>query len=197
DILLGTQMIAKGLDFPNITLVGVINADTSLSLPDFRSSEKTFQLLTQVSGRAGRSDLVGEVIVQSFNPDHYAIRYAQNHNYDGFYRQEMALRHQSGYPPYYFTTQITVSDLDEKKAQTKIYEINAKLRNKLEGQTIILGPSRSSIARMNNRYYFQLLIKYKQKENLHEVLKEILDASQKDNAKGLYISIDTEPVNFF
>ena len=197
DILLGTQMIAKGLDFPNITLVGVINADTSLSLPDFRSSEKTFQLLTQVSGRAGRSDLVGEVIVQSFNPDHYAIRYAQNHNYDGFYRQEMALRHQSGYPPYYFTTQITVSDLDEKKAQTKIYEINAKLRNKLEGQTIILGPSRSSIARMNNRYYFQLLIKYKHKQNLHEVLKEILDASQKDNAKGLYIAIDTEPVNFF
>ena len=164
DILLGTQMIAKGLDFPNITLVGVINADTSLSLPDFRSSEKTFQLLTQVSGRTGRSDLVGEVIVQSFNPDHYAIRYAQNHNYDGFYRQEMALRHQSGYPPYYFTTQITVSDLDEKKAQTKIYEINAKLRNRLEGETIILGPSRSSIARMNNRYYFQLLIKYKQKQ---------------------------------
>lgn len=197
DILLGTQMIAKGLDFPNITLVGVINADTSLSLPDFRSSEKTFQLLTQVSGRAGRSDLIGEVIVQSFNPDHYAIRYAQNHNYDGFYRQEMALRHQSGYPPYYFTTQITVSDLDEKKAQTKIYEINAQLRSKLEGQTIILGPSRSSIARMNNRYYFQLLIKYKHKQNLHEVLKEILDASQKDNAKGLYIAIDTEPVNFF
>lgn len=197
NILLGTQMIAKGLDFPNITLVGVINADTSLSLPDFRSSEKTFQLLTQVSGRAGRSDLVGEVIVQSFNPDHYAIRYAQNHNYDGFYRQEMALRHQGGYPPYYFTTQITVSDLDEQKAQAKIYEINAKLRNKLGPQTIILGPSKSSIARMNNRYYFQLLIKYKIASELHEVLKEILDQSQKDNAKGLYISIDTEPVNFF
>ncbi|MGP6147661.1 primosomal protein N' [Jeotgalibaca sp. A122] len=197
DILLGTQMIAKGLDFPNITLVGVINADTSLSLPDFRSSEKTFQLLTQVSGRAGRSELVGEVIVQSYNPDHYAIRYAQNHNYDGFYRQEMALRHQGGYPPYYFTTQITVSDLDEKKAQAKIYEINAKLRNKLGPKTIILGPSRSSIARMNNRYYFQLLIKYKQEPDLHDVLKEILDQSQKDNAKGLYISIDTEPVNFF
>lgn len=197
DILLGTQMIAKGLDFPNITLVGVINADTSLSLPDFRSSEKTFQLLTQVSGRAGRSDLAGEVVVQSYNPDHYAIRYAQNHNYDGFYRQEMALRHQGGYPPYFFTTQITVSDLEEKKAQVKIYEINAKLRQALGPQTIILGPSKSSIARMNNRYYFQLLIKYKNEPDLHPVLKEILDQSQKDNAKGLYISIDTEPVNFF
>lgn len=197
DILLGTQMIAKGLDFPNITLVGVINADTSLSLPDFRSSEKTFQLLTQVSGRAGRSDLAGEVVVQSYNPDHYAIRYAQNHNYDGFYRQEMALRHQGGYPPYFFTTQITVSDLEEKNAQVKIYEINAKLRQALGPQTIILGPSKSSIARMNNRYYFQLLIKYKNEPDLHPVLKEILDQSQKDNAKGLYISIDTEPVNFF
>ena len=197
DILLGTQMIAKGLDFPGITLVGVINADTSLSLPDFRSSEKTFQLLTQVSGRAGRAHLKGEVIVQTFNPDHYAIRYAQNHNYDGFYRQEMALRHQSGYPPYYFTAQITVNDKDEKKAQQKIYEINAKLRNQLGEETIILGPSKSSIAKMNNRYYFQLLIKYKNSPRLHQSLNQILNESQKDNAKGLYISIDIDPVNFF
>lgn len=197
DILLGTQMIAKGLDFPNVTLVGVINADTSLNLPDFRSSEKTFQLLTQVSGRAGRSTLAGEVIVQSFNPEHYAIKYAQNHNYDGFYRQEMALRHRGGYPPYYFTTQITVSDIDENKAQVKIYEINAFLRKKLGNKTVILGPSKSSIARMNNRYYFQLLIKYKNEPDLQNVLTEILNNSQKDNAKGLYISIDTEPINFF
>ena len=197
DILLGTQMIAKGLDFPNVTLVGVINADTSLNLPDFRSSEKTFQLLTQVSGRAGRAELTGEVIVQTFNPEHYAISYAKHHNYDGFYRQEMSLRHLSGYPPYYFTTQITVSDADEKKAQVKIYEINALIRNKMGQGTIVLGPSKSSIAKMNNRYYFQLLVKYKSEPQLHEVLKTILDQSQKDNARGLYISIDTEPVNFF
>lgn len=197
DILLGTQMIAKGLDFPNVTLVGVINADTSLSLPDFRSSEKTFQLLTQVSGRAGRAELPGEVIVQTFNPDHYAIRYAQNHNYDGFYRQEMALRHRGGYPPYYFTTQITVSDLDERKAQRKIYEINATLRNRLEKNSIILGPSKSPIAKMKNRYYFQILIKYKNRDLLHDVLEQILQESQKDNAQGLYVSIDMEPMNFF
>lgn len=197
DILLGTQMIAKGLDFPNITLVGVINADTSLSLPDFRSSEKTFQLLTQVSGRAGRADLPGEVIVQTFNPDHYAIRYAQNHNYDGFYRQEMALRHQGGYPPYYFTAQITVSDLDEGKAHHKIYEVNAILRSHLGEACIILGPSKSPIAKMNNRYYFQILIKYKDKRILHEALEQVMQVSQKDNAKGLYVSIDMEPMNFF
>lgn len=197
DILLGTQMIAKGLDFPGVTLVGVINADTSLSLPDFRSSEKTFQLLTQVSGRAGRSKINGEVVIQTFNPDHYAIRYAQKHNYDGFYRQEMSLRHQGGYPPYYFTALITVNDKDEKKAQQKIYEINALLRNQLDKGTIILGPSKSSIAKMNNRYYFQLLIKYKNEPQLQRVLDQILNESQKDNAKGLYISIDMEPINFF
>src|SRR5699024_8688213 len=150
DILLGTQMSAKGLDFPNITLVGVLNADTALRLPDFRSSEKTFQLLTQVSGRAGRADLIGEVVVQTFNPEHYAVEYAKHHNYDGFYRQEMVLRHHGGYPPYYFTTQITVSDADEKKAQVKIYEINAMIRKQMGEGTIVLGPSKSSIAKMNN-----------------------------------------------
>src|SRR5699024_447971 len=124
----------------------------------------------------------------TFNPEHYAISYAKHHNYDGFYRQEMSLRHLSGYPPYYFTTQITVSDSDEKKAQVKIYEINALIRNKMGQGTIVLGPSKSSIAKMNNRYYFQLLVKYKSEPQLHEVLKTILDQSQKDNARGLYIS---------
>ena len=91
-------MIAKGLDFPDITLVGVLNADTALNLPDFRSSERTFQLLTQVSGRAGRAEKAGEVIIQTFNPEHYAIQLAQTQNYEAFYQQEMWVRHQSGYP---------------------------------------------------------------------------------------------------
>ncbi|MGQ4818694.1 helicase-related protein, partial [Enterococcus faecium] len=99
DILLGTQMIAKGLDFPNVTLVGVLNADTALNLPDFRSSERTFQLLTQVSGRAGRAEKAGEVIIQSFNPEHYAIQLAKAQDYEDFYTKEMYIRHRGDYPP--------------------------------------------------------------------------------------------------
>lgn len=116
DILLGTQMIAKGLDFPEVTLVGVLNADTSLNLPDFRSSEHTFQLLTQVSGRAGRAEKAGEVVIQTFNPQHYAIELAKKQNYEQFYQQEMHVRHRGGYPPYYFTVKITASHPEEQVA---------------------------------------------------------------------------------
>src|SRR5699024_2430811 len=116
DILLGTQMIAKGLDFPNITLVGVLNADTALNLPDFRSSERTFQLLTQVSGRAGRAEKAGEVVVQTFNPEHHAIVLAQQQDYETFFKKEMFMRHQSGYPPYFFTLKITCSHPEEASA---------------------------------------------------------------------------------
>ncbi|MCH3668921.1 primosomal protein N', partial [Enterococcus faecium] len=121
DILLGTQMIAKGLDFPEVTLVGVLNADTSLNLPDFRSSEHTFQLLTQVSGRAGRAEKAGEVVIQTFNPQHYAIELAKKQNYEQFYQQEMHVRHRGGYPPYYFTVKITASHPEEQVAAKKIF----------------------------------------------------------------------------
>ena len=115
DILLGTQMIAKGLDFPNVTLVGVLNADTALNLPDFRSSERTFQLLTQVAGRAGRAEKAGQVLIQSYNPQHYAIRFAKDQDYEGFYAYEMGIRRQLGYPPYYFTIGITLSHKKEEE----------------------------------------------------------------------------------
>lgn len=114
DILLGTQMIAKGLDFPNVTLVGVLNADTALNLPDFRSSERTFQLLTQVAGRAGRADKEGEVLIQTYNPNHYAIAFAKEQDYEGFYRYEMGIRKNLGYPPYYFTVGLTLSHKSEE-----------------------------------------------------------------------------------
>ena len=113
DILLGTQMIAKGLDFPNITLVGVLAADTTLHLADFRAAEKTFQLMTQVSGRAGRHELPGEVFIQTYSPEHYAIELAKAQHYEPFYNMEMAARRQYGYPPFYFVTlvQFTHEDL--------------------------------------------------------------------------------------
>lgn len=196
DILLGTQMIAKGLDFPSVTLVGVINADTALHLPDFRSSEKTFQLLTQVAGRAGRAHLPGEVIIQTFNPEHYAIQYAKHHDYTHFYQKEMQLRRLGQYAPYYFTVMITISDEKEGVAIKKAVEIQQFLKKRLSSQAILLGPTSKSIARVNNRYYFQVIIKYKSEPALAILLNDILNHTQKDQLKGLSIQIDREPIHF-
>ena len=196
DILLGTQMIAKGLDFPNITLVGVLNADTALNLPDFRSSERTFQLLTQVSGRAGRGDKAGEVIVQTFNPEHHSIVLAQAQDYEAFYRQEMHLRHQSGYPPYYFTVKISASHPSEEMAAKKMYQIAEKLKQGLSRNSQILGPIPSGVARVKNRYHYQLILKYKQEPQLHQMLREILETSQVEQRQNLFVAIDYEPLNF-
>ena len=196
DILLGTQMIAKGLDFPNVTLVGVLNADTALNLPDFRSSERTFQLLTQVSGRAGRAEKPGEVIIQSFNPEHYAIQLAKAQDYEDFYTKEMYIRHRGDYPPYYFTVQITASHPEENEAAKQMFQIATKLKQGLSPQAILLGPTPNAIMRVNNRYFYQVIIKYKQEPMLQPLLKEILTDTQRATARGLKLSIDAEPMNF-
>ncbi|HAP3788998.1 TPA: primosomal protein N' [Enterococcus faecalis] len=196
DILLGTQMIAKGLDFPNVTLVGVLNADTALNLPDFRSSERTFQLLTQVSGRAGRAEKPGEVIIQSFNPEHYAIQLAKAQDYEDFYTKEMYIRHRGDYPPYYFTVQITASHPEENEAAKQMFQIATKLKQGLSSQAILLGPTPNAIMRVNNRYFYQVIIKYKQEPMLQPLLKEILTDTQRATARGLKLSIDAEPMNF-
>ncbi|MCD5240953.1 primosomal protein N' [Enterococcus faecalis] len=196
DILLGTQMIAKGLDFPNVTLVGVLNADTALNLPDFRSSERTFQLLTQVSGRAGRAEKPGEVIIQSFNPEHYAIQLAKAQDYEDFYTKEMYIRHRGDYPPYYFTVQITASHPEENEAAKQMFQIATKLKQGLSPQAILLGPTPNAIMRVNNRYFYQVIIKYKQEPMLQPLLKEILTDTQRATARGLKLFIDAEPMNF-
>ena len=196
DILLGTQMIAKGLDFPNVTLVGVLNADTALNLPDFRSSERTFQLLTQVSGRAGRAEKPGEVIIQSFNPEHYAIQLAKAQDYEDFYTKEMYIRHRGDYPPYYFTVQITASHPEENEAAKQMFQIATKLKQGLSPQAILLGPTPNAIMRVNNRYFYQVIIKYKQEPMLQPLLKEILTDTQRATARDLKLSIDAEPMNF-
>lgn len=196
DILLGTQMIAKGLDFPNVTLVGVLNADTALNLPDFRSSERTFQLLTQVSGRAGRAEKPGEVIIQSFNPEHYAIQLAKAQDYEDFYTKEMYIRHRGDYPPFYFTVQITASHPEENQAAKQMFQIATKLRQGLSDQAILLGPTPNAIMRVNNRYFYQVIVKYKNEPQLQPLLKDILTETQKATARGLKLSIDAEPMNF-
>jgi primosomal protein N' (replication factor Y) (superfamily II helicase) len=194
DILLGTQMIAKGLDFPNITLVGVLSADTMLHLPDFRSSEKTFQLLTQVSGRAGRHQLPGEVIIQTYTPEHYSIQLAGQQDYTQFFQQEMMVRRAHHYPPYYFLTLITVSHEQLLTAVSTTEKIVRYVRSQLSSDAVVLGPSVSPIAKINNRYRYQCLIKYKREPNLTKTLKMILDQYQKEATKdGLLVSVDVNP----
>ncbi|GEP19532.1 primosomal protein N' [Pediococcus argentinicus] len=196
DILLGTQMIAKGLDFPDVTLVGVLNADTALELPDFRASERTFQLLTQVSGRAGRADKTGEVYIQTYNPEHYAIKLAQKQDYEDFYHKEMYLRNLGKYAPFYYSVQITIDHQDEKMAVKKAYEVLNDLQPNLSKNAIVLGPSPKAIARIKQRYFYQIVVKYKRETNLKKVLQNIRSESQDDYRKGYNINIDVEPQNF-
>ncbi|MEQ2526433.1 primosomal protein N' [Bacillaceae bacterium CLA-AA-H227] len=194
DILLGTQMIAKGLDFPNITLVGVLSADTMLHLPDFRSSEKTFQLLTQVSGRAGRHELPGEVIIQTYTPEHYSVELAATQNFDHFFEREMMIRRAHQYPPYYYIALITVSHENVAYVASTTDKITKFVQSKLSREASVLGPVASPISRIKNRYRYQCLIKYKREPNLNQTLKTILEHYQQEMvSKGLQISIDVNP----
>ena len=174
DILLGTQMVAKGLDFPNVTLVGVINADTSLMLPDFRSSEKTFALLNQVAGRAGRSLKPGKVIFQTYNEDHYAIKYAKENDYESFYKEEMKARKLMKYPPYYYLVSLNISSKDSKQALIEAKKCE-KLCLKYLDKTIILGPSPATIFKKQNIYHYQLILKYQYQDNIYEVLEKLVE----------------------
>ena len=191
-ILLGTQMIAKGLDFENVTLVGVINADTSLNIPDFRSSEKTFDLLSQVAGRSGRGEKEGKVIIQTYNKDHYVLKYVKNHDYLGFFENEMKIRRMLSYPPYVYITLIKIMSKDYDIAKNISNEIFTYLKRNLLNSKI-LGPSVANVFRVNNIYRFQIIIKYKKEESLYSVLEEI-DEHYKINNK-VKIDIDFNPRN--
>ncbi|WP_316274681.1 primosomal protein N' [Bacillus halotolerans] len=194
DILLGTQMIAKGLDFPNVTLVGVLSADTTLHIPDFRSAEKTFQLLTQVSGRAGRHEKPGNVIIQTYTPSHYSIQLTKTHDYETFYQQEMAHRREQSYPPYYYLALVTVSHEEVAKAAVTAEKIAHFLKANCGADTKILGPSASPIARIKDRYRYQCVIKYKQEIQISALLKKILEHYKREiEQKHVMISIDMNP----
>ena len=192
DILLGTQMISKGLDFPLVTLVGVINADATLNIPDFRSGERTFALLNQVAGRAGRSEIPGEVIIQTFNPDNFTLSCVKENDYLKFYNYEMQNRHKLDYPPYYYLTSIKIASKDYDLASKEITKVKKYLMNKLNEKTIILGPTTANVFKMNNIYRFQIIIKYKKDDNLFNSLKE-LDKLYSFNNK-INIEIDNNPL---
>lgn len=196
DILLGTQMIAKGLDFENVTLVGVLAADSMLHLPDFRSSEKTFQLITQVSGRAGRHELPGEVIVQTYTPDHYSIELASQYDYQTFYEEEMKIRRAFQYPPYVFLLLLTITHENEMKVYEVAQKIRTLLEQKLQRQSILLGPTRSPIARIKNRYRYQLMVKYKNEPNIQQYIRELNEQFADEQKKDLQIIIDFNPYQF-
>lgn len=196
DVLLGTQMIAKGLDFPGVTLVGVITADTALNIPDFRAGERTFQLLTQVGGRAGRGDKEGEVIIQTYTPEHYSIEAAAQQDYENFYRKELAFRRTLAYPPYSFLARLLVTGPVEadviKMAQlvTERLHMQTKMAN-LENKMVVLGPSPAPLSLVRNRYRWHTLLKGEE-DAVRFVLGEYVEAplATTDDSS---ISVDANP----
>ena len=191
NVLVGTQMIAKGLDFPNVVLVGVISADSSLNVPDFRSSERTFELLTQVSGRSGRGVDAGEVIVQSFDTGHYSLEYARRQDYVGFYKEEMKMRKVLKYSPYYYIVVVSVLSKDYKEGMREARKVGGYLRSKLDGEAIVLGPAMANVFKMNNVYRYKCTVKYRKSDKLEEVLT-FIDGIYRDNVR-VSIEVDVGP----
>ncbi|GFO58994.1 primosomal protein N' [Geomonas silvestris] len=193
DILIGTQMIAKGHDFPGVTLVGVISADASLNLPDFRSSERTFQLVTQVMGRAGRGDRPGRVLVQTLAPEHYALSHAVAHDYQGFYEQEIAFREEVGYPPFAHLAALTFSGIDQRQTEGSAQEA-ARLLRKIKAEcrlrVEILGPVTAPLGKVRGRYRWQILIKGRERSELHRVLFHLRGSFSHPSTIRLVIDVD-------
>lgn len=200
DILIGTQMIAKGLDFPGVTLVGVITADTALNLPDFRSAERTFQLLTQVAGRAGRGTAPGEVVIQTYNPEHYSIINAQNHNYMGFYREEIKTREVLEYPPYCSLVRIVIYGTEENSVIRGAEILAAGLRQAVSQVNTgvsypMLGPAPAPLSRLRNRYRWQICLKGRPGKLLRQLAGDAVAKAEEDPYfGGLGISVDVDPL---
>ena len=195
DILIGTQMLAKGLDFPNVTLVGVIAADISLNLPDFKASEKTYQLLTQVAGRAGRGQKKGSVVIQTYKPEHFAIESCKNNDYYGYYNKEINNRKKFSYPPFINILTINFSSkirgLAIKKAQEIIRAVSKFNRENSIKITELSGPTPNVIERVNNYYRFNVIVKAVKKEEILQIANYIKENIYKEN--GIYINYTINP----
>lgn len=201
NILLGTQMVAKGLDFQNVTLVGVISADTSLMFPDFRASERTFQLLTQVAGRAGRKNITGEVFIQTYSPDHTSLKFAREHNFKGFFFHEIPVRKELDYPPFGRLVYILFRGEDLEKVQYAAEVFHQYIQHLPDQLGKILGPIPSPLSKIQKKYRWQLIIKSdKRSDPTGKLLrKHLLDAlkqfKSKKHIKGINISIDIDPIS--
>jgi primosomal protein N' (replication factor Y) len=193
DLLVGTQMIAKGHDIPNVTLVGIVSADIGLGLPDFRSAERTFQLLTQAAGRAGRGELPGIVMLQTINPDHYAIRFASEQNYAGFYQKEIEFRKAMRYPPFAAMANIVVRGVKQEDALRMSGEL-AGLLNPAPENIRVLGPAEAPVPRVKNEFRYQMLIKSASRKLLNQLLKEIRRFALDRKWPATSLSIDVDPL---
>jgi len=193
DMLVGTQMIAKGHDIPNVTLVGVVNADIGLGLPDFRAAERTFQLLTQAAGRAGRGSTPGIVLIQTLNPDHYAIRCAAAQNYESFYAKEIEFRRLMWYPPFGALANVVVRAKSEEQALTRSASLGRLLDPPPEGVTV-LGPAPAAMPRLKNEYRYQMLLKAASRKRLGEVLKQLQAFAHSEQWNPASLLIDVDPM---
>ena len=194
DILVGTQMIAKGHDIPNVTLVGVISADTGLGMPDFRAAERTFQLLTQVAGRAGRGSVPGIVLIQTINPDHYAVRLAAAQDYQAFYEKELAFRRALHYPPFSAMANVLLRSELKETAFRMSSELGMLLTPAPE-KLKIMGPAEAPVPRLKNEYRYQFLIKAASRKALNELLQRIRSFAQEHRWNPTSVMIDVDPLS--
>jgi primosomal protein N' (replication factor Y) len=196
DLLVGTQMIAKGHDFHNVTLVGVISVDAGLSLPDFRAAERTFQLLTQVAGRAGRGERPGRVIIQTYHPNHYSIVCASEQDYEGFYQREINFRRVMHYPPFTALTNICIHDKDFDRASRLAADLARALNEAARDSTLrVLGPAPAPIARLKGEHRFQILIKARNRRRAREALDLAIDRVEAAGHNPRSISIEVDPIS--
>ena len=198
DVLIGTQMVSKGHDFGLVTLVGVVAADTSLYADDYLSAERTFSLITQVCGRAGRGELCGRAIVQTYTPEHSAIVHAKNHDYKGFYNDEIKIRKAMNYPPFCELVSIVISATNEamamRYANRAAKKIGASLKKDATQKTLLLGPSAASLSKIKDKYRYSIVIKCEDADGLNDILKAfIADASKDENRKYVSVSVDKNP----
>jgi len=201
NLLVGTQMITKGHDLPKVTLVGVLAADLSLNVPDFRASERTFQLLTQVAGRAGRGELPGKVIIQTYNPDHYSLAFAQNHDFIGFYKQEISFRKEMGYPPFKRLIHLRWEGNSLEKVQKFAQNLHAliiavrKVNPKYAEQIEVLGPAPAPLSYLRGKHRYHILLKGQNWSRLHNFSQEVLQQQEKISIPGVRLIVDVDPIN--
>ena len=196
DTLVGTQMLAKGHDFPNVTLVGVVSVDAGLALPDFRSAERTFQLITQVAGRAGRGDRPGKVLIQTYHPYHYALRHACAQDYEGFYNEEVQYRQNHSYPPFVALASLLVHGPDLGRVRADSLELRKQLDAANDGRKCrILGPAPAPLSRLKGEHRFQLLLKSRSRRNLREVADAALNAASQNGVNLRSVNLEIDPVS--